>query len=129
MAQVTPLRRVKCFRLTPFPAPRKYIREGGIRKLPWNENCNIPCTMANREPGHCAESRKWFTHFSLRSMTALHVSSTAAIQLTEKERRTITPSIQQFQLGEGSRGQRLLERWQKYGRTANDPLFAGALEM
>jgi hypothetical protein len=85
--------------------------------------------MINLESGHCAESRKWFTHFSLRSMTALHVSTSAALQLTEKERRTITPSIQQFQLGEGSRGQRLLERGQKYGRAVNDPLFAGALDI
>jgi hypothetical protein len=85
--------------------------------------------MTNQEAGHCAESRKWFTHFSLRSMTALHVSCNAAIQLTEEERRTIAPSIQQFQLGEGSRGQRLLERGQKYGRSANDPLFAGALDL
>ena len=61
-------------------------------------------------------------------MTALHVSCNAAVQLTEKERRTITSSIQQFQLGEGSRGQRLLERGQKYGLAVNDPLFAGALD-
>jgi hypothetical protein len=62
-------------------------------------------------------------------MTALHVSCNAAIQLTEKERRRIAPSIQQFQLGEGSRGQLLLDRGQKYGRTVNDPLFAGALDI
>jgi hypothetical protein len=62
-------------------------------------------------------------------MTALHVSRNAAIQLTEKERRTITPSIQQFQLGEASKGQRLFERGQKYGRAVNDPLFAGALDI
>jgi hypothetical protein len=85
--------------------------------------------MTNRESGYCAESRKWLTHFSLRSMTALHVSCNEAIQLTETERRTITPSIQQFQLGEESRGQRLLERGQKYGRAVNDSLFAGALEI
>jgi hypothetical protein len=85
--------------------------------------------MTNRESGHCAESRKWLTHFSLRSMTALHVSSNAALQLTETERCTITLSIQQFQLGEGSRGERLLERGQKYGRAASDPLFAGALDI
>jgi hypothetical protein len=65
----------------------------------------------------------------MRSMTALHVSSRAAIQLTEKERRTIAPSIQQFQLGESSRGQRLLERGQKYGRAVNDPHFADALDL
>jgi rubrerythrin len=61
-------------------------------------------------------------------MTALHVSPNKAIQLTEKECRTITPSIQQFQLGEGSRGQRLLERGQKFGRAVNDPLFGDALD-
>jgi 1,2-phenylacetyl-CoA epoxidase catalytic subunit len=32
-------------------------------------------------------------------------------------------------VGEGSRGQRLLERGQKYGRAVNDPHFAGALEI
>lgn len=62
-------------------------------------------------------------------MTALHVSRCAALQLTESERRTITPSIQQFQLGEGSRGQRLLVRGQKYGRKVSDPLFAAALDL
>jgi hypothetical protein len=85
--------------------------------------------MKVRDSGHCAESRKWFTHFSLRSMTALHVSRCTARQLTEKERRTIAASIQQFQLGEGARGQRLLGRGQRFGRATNDPLFAGALEL
>lgn len=85
--------------------------------------------MTIRVSGHCAESRKWFTHFSLRSMTALHVSHCAALQLTESERRIVTPSIPQFQLGEGASGQRLLERGQKYGRRVNDPLFAGALDL
>lgn len=85
--------------------------------------------MPVSDSGHGAESQKWFAHFSLRSMTALHVSRCAARQLTERERRIITPSIQQFQLGEGSRGQRLLERGQRFGRTVSDPLFAGALEL
>jgi hypothetical protein len=83
--------------------------------------------MTIRDRGHSAESRKWMTHFSLRSMTALHVSSNAAVQITESERQIITASIQQFQLGEDSRGRRLLERGQKYGRAASDPLFAEAL--
>jgi 1,2-phenylacetyl-CoA epoxidase catalytic subunit len=85
--------------------------------------------MTNPESGRSAESRKWFTHFSLRSMTALHVSPNEAVQLTNREIGAITASIQQFQLGESSRGQRLMERGQKYGRTVNDPMFAGALEM
>jgi hypothetical protein len=68
-------------------------------------------------------------HFSLRSMTALHVSRNAAVQLTAKELASLTKSIQQFQLGEGSRGQRLLERGQKYAQAVNDPLFVGALDL
>lgn len=85
--------------------------------------------MTIRDSGSCAESRKWLTHFSLRSMTALHVSRCAARQLSERERRTITPSIQQFQLGEGARGRRLLERGRKFGKAMNDPVFADALEL
>jgi hypothetical protein len=81
------------------------------------------------ESGHCAESRKWLTHFSLRSMTALHVSRSAEIQLTAAELKLLTTSIQQFQLGEGSRGHRLLERGQKYARKVNDPLFVSTLEL
>jgi len=85
--------------------------------------------MTNPESVHSAESRRWFTHFSLRSMTALHVSPNEAVQLTNQEFRAITASIQQFQRGESSRGLRLLERGQKYGRMVDDPMFAGALEM
>jgi hypothetical protein len=85
--------------------------------------------MTNSNSYPCRESRKWFTHFSLRSMTALHVSSNPGVPLTDEERRTITPSIQQFQLGENSSGQHLLEGGQRYGRGVNDPLFAGALDI
>jgi hypothetical protein len=99
------------------------------KQPPWTEECNAIVIMTIRESGQCAESRKWFTHFSLRSMTALHVSRCAALQLTESEQGIVTPSIQQFQLGEGARGQRLLERGQKYGRKVKDPLFAGALDL
>ena len=85
--------------------------------------------MAQQNSGPCAESRKWLTRFSLRSMTALHVSRCAAVQLTDDERRAITPSIQQFQLGESSQGGRLLERGGKYGRAVKDPLFAAPLDL
>jgi hypothetical protein len=62
-------------------------------------------------------------------MTALHVSSNVAVQLTEKECRTIASSIQQLQLGEGSRGRHLLEQGQKFGRAMNDPMFGAALDI
>ena len=85
--------------------------------------------MTNSHGFSGGESRKWLTHFSLRSMTAMHISSNPAAQLTDVERRTIAFSIQQFQLGENSSGSHLLQRGQQYGRAANDPLFAGALEL
>lgn len=78
---------------------------------------------------HRFESQKWFTHFSLRSMTALYVSPMWSAQLTHREKAIVTKSIQQFQLGEGSKGQRLLDRGRRYAREADDPFFAAALEL
>lgn len=84
----------------------------------------------NTQNAHfCAESKKWFTHFSLRSMTALHVSRSEASQLTASETQIVASSIQQFQLGEGSRGRRLVERGMKYAKAANDPFFVDALKL
>jgi hypothetical protein len=62
-------------------------------------------------------------------MTALHVSRRDAPQLTPKELAAVTKSIQQFQLGEGSRGQRLLDRGTAYGNKVKDSCFASALEL
>ncbi|MGH9687206.1 MAG: hypothetical protein ACRD5K_08960 [Candidatus Acidiferrales bacterium] len=76
-----------------------------------------------------AESQKWFTHFSLRSMTALYVSPMWSAQLTKKEKSAISKSIQQFQLGEGSKGRRLLDRGKQYSQEADDPFFAAALAL
>jgi hypothetical protein len=78
---------------------------------------------------HTAESKRWIARFSLRSMTALYVSPLAAAQLTAAETAAVTKSIQQFQLGEGSKGQRLLDHGKKYGRAVNDPFFVGALDL
>jgi hypothetical protein len=69
------------------------------------------------------------TRFVLRSMTALHVSGRDAPQLTAEELAAVTKSIQQFQLGERSRGQRLLDRGKAFGNKVNDPCFVSALEL
>jgi hypothetical protein len=82
-----------------------------------------------RQHDHCAESKRWIARFSLRSMTALYVSPLTVSQLTAKEIAAVTKSIQQFQLGEGSKGQRLLDRGKKYGSAVNDPFFAVALDL
>jgi hypothetical protein len=85
--------------------------------------------MTNRQSDPSSESKKWITRFALRSMTALHVSRRDAPQLTLEEAAAVTKSIQQFQLGEGSRGQRLLDRGRKYGSEVKDPCFVEALEL
>jgi hypothetical protein len=78
---------------------------------------------------HRAESKKWLTRYFLRTMTALHVSQRDAPQLTPEELTTVKKSIQQFQLGEGSRGQRLLKRAQEYAELVDDPFFVPALDL
>jgi hypothetical protein len=50
-------------------------------------------------------------------------------KLSPSERRTIQHSIQQFQLGEGSEGRRLLDRGRADSRAAGDPHFAEALSL
>jgi hypothetical protein len=49
--------------------------------------------------------------------------------LTLEEIAAVKKSIQQFQLGEGSRGVRLLERAQKYAELVDDPFFVPALDL
>jgi hypothetical protein len=95
----------------------------------WNLKCSIHAIMKIRGTESQAESRKWLTHFSLRTMTALYVSRRSAISMTERERGLLTKSIQQFQLGEESRGRRLLERARKFGQSVSDPLFADAVAL
>ena len=49
--------------------------------------------------------------------------------LSRDESRCIQTSIQQFQLGEGSRGSRLLKRGQDYANATADPHFVDALSL
>jgi hypothetical protein len=49
--------------------------------------------------------------------------------LSGTERDTIQHSIQQFQLGEGSEGRRLLDRGRAHSRAVGDPRFADALSL
>jgi hypothetical protein len=49
--------------------------------------------------------------------------------LTPAERRSVAASMQQFQLGEGSDGKRLLRSGWDHGRQTSDPYFAAALSL
>lgn len=48
--------------------------------------------------------------------------------LTEAERETVTPSIQEFQLGESSEGKNLHHRAKEYAEENNDPEYLPAIE-
>lgn len=94
----------------------------------WNRIC-LAIGMMTTHAYQLAESQKWFTHFSLRGLTALYVSPLSSAQLTPEEKSAIAKSIQQFQLGEESKGQRLLDRGKRYARETDDPFFAAALAL
>jgi hypothetical protein len=73
------------------------------------------------------QSRTWINHF-LRNTAADHrLRWDDSYRLSEHERGVIERSIQQFQLGEGSHGRRLLKRGFSYSAQARDPYFTRAL--
>jgi hypothetical protein len=72
-------------------------------------------------------SRFWFSHFVTNRLTAGDLPWADTYQLTSRERRAIERSIQQFQLGEGSNGRRLLKRGLAHSCATRDPHFLRAL--
>lgn len=84
-------------------------------------------------PGPLSSSTEWRDHFWTKSRTAWDSTSFGEQalrgdpELTDSERTAIACSIQQFQLGEGSEGRRLLERGRAFGKQIGDPDFAPAL--
>ena len=77
----------------------------------------------------CRTSAEWCEYFHSNHFPAFDLPWGDAYRLTPQERRAIEKSIQQFQLGEGSDGKRLLRRGAEFGRAAGDPEFLTALEM
>lgn len=76
-----------------------------------------------------AISRAWQKHFEVNQNPAEELPWDDAYRLTRSERRAIEKSIQQFQLGEGAQGRRLLARGRAYARATGDPLFPEALTL
>jgi 1,2-phenylacetyl-CoA epoxidase catalytic subunit len=72
-------------------------------------------------------SRFWSSHFVTNRLTSDDLPWGDTYQLTSRERRAIQRSIQQFQLGEGSSGKRLLKRGLAQARATRDPDFLRAL--
>lgn len=76
-----------------------------------------------------AISRFWRDHFRASESAEPNFPWGDAYVLTAPERATIAASIQQFQLGEGSEGRRLLMRGLAYSRATRDPYFIRALRL
>lgn len=74
-------------------------------------------------------SRSWCLHFLRNRGGAREIPWDEAYRLTPMEKATIAPSVQQFQLGEGSNGRRLLARAEEYAALTGDPHFHLALRL
>jgi len=76
-----------------------------------------------------AESASWRRHFLAAAIVADRLPWGDPTTLSHEESRCIQSSIQQFQLGEGSSGRRLLQRGREFANAAGDPDFLEALAL
>lgn len=72
-------------------------------------------------------SQAWCAYFLANRLTAHDVPWTDSYQVASRERLAIERSIQQFQLGEGSNGKRVLKRGLAHAHATRDPDFLRAL--
>ena len=77
----------------------------------------------------CSESASWRRHFLAAATAADRLPWDDPTTLSREESRCIESSIQQFQLGEGSSGRRLLQRGREFANAAGDPDFIEALTL
>jgi hypothetical protein len=75
------------------------------------------------------ESESWCRYFLSRAAAPDRLPWDDPTTLSPAESRRMQSSIQQFQLGEGSRGSRLLKRGQDYAEATGDPHFVAALSL
>jgi hypothetical protein len=76
-----------------------------------------------------AESASWRRLFLAAAIAADRLPWGDPTALSREESRCIQSSIQQFQLGEGSSGRRLLQRGREFANAAGDPDFLEALAL
>jgi len=76
-----------------------------------------------------AVSRAWKGHFEANLATAERLPWHDSYALAPTEREAIEKSVQQFQLGEGAQGRRLMARAREFAKTSGDALFAEALAL
>lgn len=76
----------------------------------------------------CATSYDWIEYFYQNAPEPL-LPWNDSVRLSAPERMAVIPSIQQFQLGEGASGSRMLERAQHFSRTTGDLGLVAALKL
>jgi hypothetical protein len=76
-----------------------------------------------------AVSARWCSYFLANRLDPGDLPWPDSYQLTDAERRTISESIAQFQLGEGAQGRRLQGRGRKYADRVGDAYFSQALAL
>jgi len=85
--------------------------------------------MPDSHGSAAAESASWRRYFLSRAAASDPLPWNDPTALTREEAQSIQSSIQQFQLGEGARGRRLLKRGQDYANATADPHFVDALAL
>ena len=85
--------------------------------------------MSDLDSNHSSQSQFWRDYFDRKRQAADSLPWGDPYRLTPAERNAIQASIQQFQLGEGSSGERLLKRGGEFARDAADDAFVAALSL
>lgn len=85
--------------------------------------------MSIQNGSFATESQAWRKHFLDNSLTTQPLPWGEPYKLSTQERTAIQQSIQQFQLGEGSHGRRLLKRGMRFSGRVGDPYFPRALHL
>ena len=86
-------------------------------------------TGTDRSAALVAMSTAWCAYFRNNGLKSWDLPWDDAYRLTKTERRAIAKSVQQFQLGEGAEGRRLLARGQAHATATGDRLFPEALTL
>ena len=81
------------------------------------------------ESSSSAVSQVWCDYFHSKAGSVDQLPWYTKYRLSSAERRSIANSIQQFQLGEGAEGRRLLKRGEDWARSADDRGFVTALSL
>lgn len=80
------------------------------------------------DTAECASSYDWVDYF-YRNAPEPALPWADAVRLSGAEKMAVIASIQQFQLGEGASGKRLLERAQRFSRETGDLGIIAALKL